>query len=46
VLFVEELPGLEAVMELAEEAVQQVPLCGGMPVSVVASASVVRVRSW
>lgn len=32
-------------MELAEEAVQQVPLCGGVPVSVVASVSVVSVGS-
>jgi hypothetical protein len=40
-LFADELPGLEAVMELAEEAVQQEPWCGGMPVSVLASTSVV-----
>jgi formate dehydrogenase maturation protein FdhE len=39
------LSGLEAVVELAEEAVQQVPLCGGMPVSMFAAASVVRVGS-
>jgi formate dehydrogenase maturation protein FdhE len=45
VLFVKLLSGLETVVELPEEAVQQVPLCGGMPVSVLASASVVRVRS-
>jgi hypothetical protein len=45
VLFVEVLPSLEAVVELTEEAVQQVPLCGGVPVAVVASASVVRVRA-
>lgn len=44
-LFVEMLLGLETVVELAEEAVQQVALCGGMPVSMLASASVVRVRS-
>jgi hypothetical protein len=43
-LFVEGLPGLEAVVDLAEEAVQQVPLCGGMPVTMLASAPVVRVR--
>jgi hypothetical protein len=42
---VEVLPGLEAVVELTEEAVQQVPLCGSVPVAVVASASVVRVRA-
>lgn len=39
------LLGLEAVVELAEEAVQQVPLCGGMPVAMLTSASVVRVGS-
>ncbi|WP_434100701.1 hypothetical protein [Streptomyces olivaceoviridis] len=44
-LFVKLLAGLEAVVELAKEAVQQVPLCGGMPVSVLASAPVVRVRT-
>jgi hypothetical protein len=44
-LFVEELPGFEAVVELAEEAVQQVPLRGGMPVTMLASAPVVRVGS-
>jgi hypothetical protein len=40
-MFVEELPGLEAVMQLAEHAVEQVPLGLGVPVSVLASAPVV-----
>src|SRR5690606_5520972 len=41
VLFVEELPGLQAVVELADHAVEQVPLRLGMPVSVVAPSPVV-----
>jgi hypothetical protein len=45
-LFVERLPGLETVVELAEEAVEQVALGGVVPVSVFASAPVVGVRSW
>jgi hypothetical protein len=44
-LFVERLPGLEAVVKLSEEAVEQVALCGIVPVAVFASAPVVGVRS-
>ncbi|MFE6128310.1 transposase [Streptomyces sp. NPDC056437] len=45
VLFVVALPGLEAVVELAEEAVEQVALSGVVPVSVFAPAPVVDVGS-
>lgn len=41
----EKLSVPKAVVKLAEEAVQQVPLCGGMPVTMLASAPVVCVRS-
>ena len=44
-LFVEVLPGLKAVMELSEEAVEQVSLGGVGPVAVLASATVVGVGS-
>lgn len=44
-LSVEVLPGLEAVVELAEEAVEQVTPNGVVPVSVLASAAVVGARS-
>jgi hypothetical protein len=43
-LFVEVLPGLEAVVELSEEAVEQVALGGVVPVAVLASSPVVGVR--
>lgn len=43
VLFVERLPGLEAVVELAEEAVEKVALGGVVPVAVLASAALVGV---
>lgn len=42
-LFVEMLPRLKTVVELAEEPVEQVALGCGVPVSVFASAPVVRV---
>jgi hypothetical protein len=42
-LFVVALPGLEAVVELAEEAVEQVALSGVVPVSVFTPAPVVGV---
>jgi hypothetical protein len=42
-LFVEMLPRLKTVVELAEEPVEQVALGGRVPVSVFASAPVVRV---
>lgn len=43
--FVEVLPCLEAVVELSEEAVEQVALGGVVPVSVLAPAPVVGVRA-
>ena len=45
VLFVEVMPGLEAVVELAEEAVERVALGGVVPVAVLASAPVAGVGS-
>ncbi len=45
VLFVEVLPGLEAVVELSEESVEQVTLGGVVPVAVLASAPVVGLGS-
>ena len=44
-LFVAVLPGLEAVVELSEESVEQVTLGGVVPVAVLASAPVVGVGS-
>lgn len=44
-LFVKGLPGLEAVVELAEESVQQVALSGSVPVSVLSTTPVVGVGS-
>jgi hypothetical protein len=44
-LLVERLPGLETVVELSEEAVEQVTLGVVVPVSVFASAPVVGVGS-
>ena len=44
-LFVEVLPGLEAVMKLSEEAVEQVALGGVVPVAVLTSAPVVGICS-
>jgi hypothetical protein len=44
-LYIERLPGLQAVVELAEEAVEQVAPGGVVPVAVLASAAVVSVRS-
>lgn len=44
-LFVERLPVLEAVVQLAEEAVEEVALGGVVPVAVLASAAVVGVGS-
>ncbi|GGT17159.1 hypothetical protein GCM10014713_07710 [Streptomyces purpureus] len=40
-MLVERLPGLEAVMQLAEEAVEQVALGGVVPVAVLTAAAVV-----
>jgi hypothetical protein len=44
-LFVELLPGLETVVKLAEEAVEQVALGGVVPIPMLASAPVVGVGS-
>jgi hypothetical protein len=44
-LFVERLPGLKTVVELSEEAVEQVALGGVVPVSVLAPAPVMGVGS-
>jgi hypothetical protein len=44
--FVEVLPGLEAVVDLAQEAVEQIPLGGRVPVSCATSTSVVLVGSF
>ncbi len=45
-MLVEELAGLEAVVELAEHAVEQVPLGLGVPVTALAPAPVVGFGSW
>lgn len=44
-LLVERLPGLEAMVKLSKEAVEQVALGGVVPVTVLAPAPVVGVRS-
>jgi hypothetical protein len=43
---IEEHAVLQAVVELAEHAVEQVALCSGVPVSGLASAAVVGVGAW
>jgi hypothetical protein len=45
-VFVEQFAGLEAVVELADHAVEQMSLGGCVPVSLLASATVVGVGSW
>lgn len=43
-MLVDGLPGLQAVAELSDCPVEQVPLCLGMPVSGFSPTAVVRVR--
>jgi hypothetical protein len=46
-VFVEQLAVLEAVVELSEHTVEEVPLGGGVPVSVaVAAPAVVGLGAW